>query len=94
MKRTILLFTIVVLFVLVGCDSETKTETSKTTSCKENCRNSTSLKELSPMVNFDPIGICERECVRTQGNCPASDGSGGLFTGCEYYGASGGKLSY
>jgi hypothetical protein len=77
-------------YVLVGCDSETP----ETTMCKKNCRNSTALLGVKSIATFDPIGFCLRECERTQGNCPASDGSGGLFTGCEVYGATGGLLNY
>lgn len=58
--------------------------------CIQACKASTSLKNLQKMVAFQPIKICIKCCIETKGKCPAKDGSGGPYTGCELCGASGG----
>ena len=87
MKTATFVLLFIISFSLAGCSPQ-KPEGKQTIMCKESCEEK--LAGISRVTNFDPISICQKECQRTQGNCPASDGSGDSFTGCQVYGTAGG----
>lgn len=64
-------------------------DSARESACIDTCR--AELKNLNKTTNYNPVEICIQQCKKYNGDCPASDGSGGPYLGCVVCGSMAGQ---